>query len=155
MLRGYKEGMGRRAAFVSVSSVRDRGRSFRTRLALEGVPQQHSVHRLQHFPNPVVWITEVGGVVSFMASGKPRKTYGVEVAGRQIDYILSLAKNEPRVSRFFYYNWTGQSSFDSGLVAYRNSPDGDPGRRSMATRGQMYCSMFRAMRDGATSPTCP
>lgn len=44
------------------------------------------------FPNPVVWITEVGGVVSFMASGQPRKTYGVEIAGRQIDYILSLAR---------------------------------------------------------------
>lgn len=107
------------------------------------------------FPNLAVWITEVGSVVSFVASGQPRKNYGVETAGRQIDYILNLAKNEPRVTRFFYYNWTGGPTFDSGLVAWINNLPGDPGRRSMQTRGQMYCSMFRAMRPGATSTTCP
>jgi hypothetical protein len=107
------------------------------------------------FPNPPVWITEVGGVVSFVASGKPRKVYGIADAARQVNYVLNLAKNEPRVSRFFYYNWTGGPTFDSGLIAWKKNPEGDPNRPSMQTRGSMYCPVFHAMRPGATSTICP
>ena len=154
-LSRYKQAMGRRASAWAVhpyvTAAAHSGLDSRWKEFLRST----TCTACTTFPNPPVWITEVGGVVSFVASGKPRKIYGIADAATQVNYVLDLAKNEPRVSRFFYYNWTGGPTFDSGLIAWKKNPEGDPNRPSMQTRGSMYCPVFHAMRPGATSSTCP
>jgi hypothetical protein len=68
-----------------------------------------------------VWLTETGGIVRFGRSFP----YDEKRAARAITYALRLAREHPRVTRLYLYNWTGSAAtdrFDSGLVG----PDGRP-----------------------------
>lgn len=66
-----------------------------------------------------VWLTETGGIVKFGRSF-PRDE---QRAARAVRYVLALAKDTPRVTAVYIYNWTGAQPtdrFDSGLIG----PDG-------------------------------
>jgi hypothetical protein len=66
-----------------------------------------------------VWLTETGGIVRFGRSF-PRDE---QRAARAVAYALKLARDNERVQRVYFYNWTGArptDRFDAGFIA----PDG-------------------------------
>ena len=73
-----------------------------------------------------VWLTETGGIVSFMTSaGRAALPYDVNRAARAARYMFRLAARFPRIRRIYIYQWKIDfpgNRFDSGLVA----PDGRP-----------------------------
>ncbi len=105
------------------------------------------------YKEPVVWVTEVGGIVSFKAQSTGlRKTYTTANAQRSIDHIMDLARSEPRVKRLFYYHWLGDETFDSGLISFRDGPEGDSAGIGLKVRRGMYCQVWLRTRPGVACP---
>lgn len=73
-----------------------------------------------------IWLTEAGGIVSFMtADGRTALAYDEERAARAIRYLFSLARLSRRITRLYIYQWKIDfpgNRFDAGLVG----PDGRP-----------------------------
>lgn len=71
-----------------------------------------------------VWLTEAGGIVSFVtAAGRTALPYDEQRAARSIRFLFSLARLSPRITRIYVYQWKIDfpgNRFDAGLV----SPDG-------------------------------
>jgi hypothetical protein len=73
-----------------------------------------------------IWLTEAGGIVSFMTSdGRTALPYDENRAARAIRFLFSLARLSPRITRIYVYQWKIDfpgNRFDAGLVG----PDGKP-----------------------------
>jgi hypothetical protein len=73
-----------------------------------------------------IWLTEAGGIVSFMtADGRTALPYDEQRAARSIRFLFSLARLSPRITRIYVYQWKIDfpgNRFDAGLVG----PDGKP-----------------------------
>ena len=95
--------------YSDVNRFRDTG----TRRLLAAVPGE-------------IWLTETGGIVSFVtSSGREVFPPDVERAARATRYMLALAAKFPRIKRIYVYQWKIDfpgNRFDAGLVG----PDGSP-----------------------------
>ncbi len=95
-----------------------------------------------------VWITETGGVVRRLRyRGAAHFPESAEHAALATDWVLRLARSQPRVDRLYLYQWNADSLFsrwDSGLI--------DPfGRRRPA-----FDVLARALgRDPSRAPADP
>jgi hypothetical protein len=73
-----------------------------------------------------IWLTEAGGIVSFMTSdGRTALPYDERRAARSIRFLFSLARLSHRITRIYVYQWKIDfpgNRFDAGLVG----PDGKP-----------------------------
>jgi hypothetical protein len=71
-----------------------------------------------------IWLTEAGGIVSFMtADGRTALPYDEKRAARAIRFLFRLAGLSRRITRIYVYQWKIDfpgNRFDAGLVA----PDG-------------------------------
>jgi outer membrane receptor protein involved in Fe transport len=74
--------------------------------------------------NGEIWLTEAGGIVSFVTSdGRTALPYDEKRAARATRFLFTLAQLSRRITRIYVYQWTIDFSgnrFDAGLVG----PDG-------------------------------
>lgn len=82
--------------------------------------------RMLRTVNGQVWLTEAGGIVSFMtADGRTALSYDEQRAARAIRFLFELARLSRRITRIYVYQWKIDfpgNRFDAGLVR----PDGQP-----------------------------
>lgn len=69
--------------------------------------------------DPAIWLTEFGGRLDVHRK-KPSQRGNVAAAANDAEYVLrNIATGlSKRVTRAFYYNWSGDRAFDSGLTKY-------------------------------------
>jgi hypothetical protein len=76
--------------------------------------------------NGEVWLTEAGGIVSFMTSdGRTALPYDEQRAARSIRFLFSLARLSRRITRIYVYQWKIDfpgNRFDAGLVSLDGKP---------------------------------
>jgi hypothetical protein len=61
-----------------------------------------------------IWLTETGGLVKFI-----KRPYDPARAAKATRFTLELARSNKRITRLYFYNWTGvprSARFDSGLT---------------------------------------
>lgn len=93
------------------------------------------------------WLTEQGGRAHLpITVGGNSQTQGPVRADADLQYLLNNAPEvDSRITRFYLYNYSGSSSFDSGLTDFRF---GSPGTGFAVRR--MYCTYL-----AKTSPGTP
>jgi polysaccharide biosynthesis protein PslG len=82
--------------------------------------------RMLRTVNGEIWLTEAGGIVSFVtADGRTALSYDEQRAARSIRFLFSLARLSRRITRIYVYQWKIDfpgNRFDAGLVG----PNGRP-----------------------------
>jgi hypothetical protein len=90
----------------------NRFESSRTRAILNAVPGQ-------------VWLTETGGIVKFGGAFPNHHGSGLQRAARALSYMFTLASSNPRITRLYIYEWSGDPEsaiFDAGLTDAHHKP---------------------------------
>ena len=76
--------------------------------------------------NGQVWLTEAGGIVTFVtADGRTALSYDEQRAARSIRFLFRLARLSPRITRIYVYQWKIDfpgNRFDAGLVRANGQP---------------------------------
>lgn len=110
-----------------------------------------------------IWFTESGAFANLITPGQPN--YSPEASlGRQssdLSNFLNLPDSpfkDPRVKRFYYYNWVGGQGFDTGLVGNldqtppEDAPDANPATstpRTSAPARPVFCTLKARTNPGA------
>ena len=83
-------------------------------------------NRMLRAVNGQIWLTEAGGIVSFVtADGRTALPYDEQRAARSIRFLFRLADLSRRITRIYVYQWKIDfpgNRFDAGLVG----PNGRP-----------------------------
>jgi hypothetical protein len=76
--------------------------------------------------NGEIWMTEAGGIVSFVtADGRTALPYDEQRAARAIRFLFTLARLSSRITRIYVYQWKIDfpgNRFDAGLVGLDGKP---------------------------------
>lgn len=97
-----------------------------------------------------IWLTEGGTDLRRLDGDSATK---LAKQRDDLDRFLNSSSgqfNHPKVKRFYYYEWYGQRSGDSGLVGQGGQPAGEP--RSAAPQRPVYC-LLRS-RTNPSAPPC-